>query len=77
MVSILKPGIDEVGRIEMKLRFVVSHPFRKEREMDGAPRVCGLMSERQLQVLRLAALAQDDSLFEDDRVVVSWVTVSC
>jgi hypothetical protein len=37
----------------MKLRFVVSHPFRKEREMDGAPRVFGLMSEKQKQVLRL------------------------
>jgi hypothetical protein len=51
---------DEVGTFEMKLRFVVSHPFRKEREMGGAPRVCGYMSEKQTQVLRLAALAQDD-----------------
>jgi hypothetical protein len=38
----------------------VSHPFRKEREMDGALRVLGGMSEKQTRVLRLAALAQDD-----------------
>ena len=53
----------------MKLRFVVSHPFRKEREMDGARRVCGLMSEKQPQVLRLAALAQDDRVFENGSVL--------
>jgi hypothetical protein len=28
----------------MMLRFVVSHPFRKEREMDGARRVFGVKS---------------------------------
>ena len=44
----------------MKLRFVVFHPFRKEREMDGAHRVCGRISEKQTRVLRLASLAQDD-----------------
>ena len=47
---------------------MASHPFRKEREMDGARRVCGFMSEKQTQVLRLASLAQDDSPFEIDRV---------
>jgi hypothetical protein len=50
----------------MKLRFAVSHPFRKEREMGGAPRFCGYMSEKQTRVLRLASLAQDDSVFESD-----------
>ena len=29
----------------MKLRFVVSHPFRKEREMDGAPGICSLFPD--------------------------------
>jgi hypothetical protein len=53
----------------MKLRFVVSHPLRKEREMDGAPRVCDEMSEKQTRVLRLALLAQDDRFLGDNRVL--------
>src|ERR1035437_902071 len=32
------PSLNEQGW----LRFVVSHPFRKEREMDGAPSIFGL-----------------------------------
>jgi hypothetical protein len=75
----------------MKLRFVVSHPFRKEREMDGAPRVCGYMSEKQTRVLRLPpqrrrpvagdpgslrSLRMTD-LFEYDSVAAGWMTEFC
>jgi hypothetical protein len=35
--------------------------------MDGAPRVFGGIGEKQTRVLRLASLAQDDKVFEDER----------
>lgn len=65
----------------MKLRFVVSHPFRKEREMDGAPRVCGGMSESKRRSfdspsLRSGSLRMTD-LFEYDSVAAGWMTEFC
>jgi hypothetical protein len=48
-------GADGEGQIGI----LVSHPFRKEREMDGARCFCGSEEkEKQPHVLRLAALTQ-------------------
>jgi len=58
----------------MKLRFVVSHPFRKEHEMDGARRVLEVLGEKQPQVLRLPFAAL--RVAQDDRVAVGWMTES-
>jgi hypothetical protein len=60
----------------MKLRFVVSHSFRKERAMDGAPRIFSGMSEKQTRVLRLASLAQDDSIYLRMTAFL-WMTEFC
>jgi hypothetical protein len=61
-----------VGDVRFEVRGIPPLRQKQERRKDGAPSFCGMLEdEKQKQVLRLAALAQDDSISGERKMTAS------